>query len=246
MENIQVVERAFRLLESVAQGEGRPCLLGGLAAKAGLNPATAARIAHTLTELGYLDQSARRKGYVLGRKVFRLVRGQDSTPSLLAAAQPLMQEFSDRTGEYICLSGLRDNLRVLFSYILATHPVQVTGRIEHSETPYRSVSGHLLLAALPRSEQVEFFDRNGLPGAYWPQIHSREEFLSTLDRIRADGRIVESRDDCTAIAMPVRDCDRTVAALGVYLPTYRFKGERQRLLLRLLQETAEGIGRLLP
>ncbi len=236
MDNIQVIERAFKLLEAVAQDTSRPHTLSELVQVSRLNPATAARIVRTLSNLGYLEQLGRKTGYVLGRMAFSLTEGNDFTLPLVDAAKPLMENFTDRTGEYICISGLRDGQRVIYHYILSTKPVQVYGPIVHVETPYRSLSGRMLLAGLTVEEQRGYVRKNGMPGEFWPEITDEAQLMRNLSEISKQKRIVDINVELTTIVVSVSDGNKIVAAVGTYLPSYRYKGEHRRTILELLDE----------
>jgi len=241
MDNIQVLERAFRLLEAVAKDAARPHTLSELIQKSGLKPATAARIVKSLANLGYLEQLGRKTGYVLGRMAYELARDNNFSRPLVTIAKPLLQEFSRQTGEYICLSELRDGQRVILDHILSTRSVQINGPIVNAETPYRSVSGHVLLAGLPPDEQRVFFQKNGAPGAYWPEITTENKLIQALAKIRVQGRVVIATEEITSLAVPICDGDRYLGAIGVFLPTYRYKTEHRRLIQHFLETIPEQI-----
>ncbi len=241
MGNIQVLERAFQLLEAVAEDSSRPHTLTELIQVSGLKPATTARIVKTLAQLGYLEQLGRKTGYILGRMSFELTVGCNYTLPLVEAAKPLLHNFADQTGEYICLSAMRDDQRVILHQILSSRPVQISIPIIEAETPYRSISGRVLLAGLPPEAQQEYYTKHGLPGACWPEIDSEKELRRQLAAISGKGRAERRTEELTSIAVPVNAGNGLIAALGVYLPTYRYKTEHRRTISRLLDEISRQI-----
>lgn len=242
MDNIQVVERALRLLELVGENPREAHPLRELAAASGLKTPTASRIIRTLVNLGYLEQSGCRQGYTLGRKAYELTENPGYSPALIEAALPSMKEFSERTREYICLSVLEGDSRVILYNIMSTHPVQViTGSFPKRETPYRSVSGRVLLAHQPSEKQKAFLLRNGPPGDEWKEIRSGAQLKKTLDRIAHQEFLVEEREDITALAVPVFLSGRVVAAVGSFIPGYRFHDKHKQAILELLSALPEKI-----
>ena len=242
MDNIQVVERALRLLELVGESPREAHPLHELAAASGLKTPTVSRILRTLANLGYLEQSGCRQGYTLGRKAYELTENPGYAPALIEAALPAMKEFSELTGEYICLSVLEGDSRVILYNIMSTHPVQVmTGSFPKRETPYRSVSGRVLLAHLPPEKQKAFLLRNGLPGEEWKEIRSGAQLKKILNRVAGQEYLMEEREEITALAVPVFLSGRVVAAVGSFIPGYRFHEKHKQRILELLAALPEKI-----
>ena len=242
MNNIQVVERALTLLELVGERPREPHPLHALAAASGLKIPTASRIVRTLTNLGYLEQAGRKQGYTLGRKAYELTENSAYSPALIEAALPAMKAFAEQTGEYICLSVLEGDSRVILHNIMSTHPVQVmTGAFPRRETPYRSVSGRLLLAHLPQEKQNAFLLRNGPPGEEWKEMESEGQLKRTLAGIAQQALLEEKRKEITALAVPVFHKGRVVAAVGSFIPEYRFRKRHKQTILDLLSALPEKI-----
>lgn len=241
MDNIQVIERAFRLLELTAESPG-PHTLGELAERSNLKPPTAARIIHTLTSLGYLEQLGRKTGYVLGGMAFELVRDRNCRSPLVRASEHPLEEYSAATGEYVCLSVMRDGKRVILRSIQSTNPIQIhAARIVREETPYRSQSGRLLLAVLPESEQRKFYRLHGQPGELWPEADTEERFLSTLAGIRRAGELTCITADLASLALPVVLNNHVIAAVGTFVPAYRFTGEHETTVRKELVRLSRSI-----
>lgn len=235
MDNIQVLERALTLLELVGENPREAHPLHELAAASGLKTPTASRILRTLTNLGYLEQSRRKQGYTLGRKAYDLTGNPGYSPALIEAALPVMNHFSKQTGEYICLSVLEGDSRVILHNILSSRSVQVmTDSFPRRESPYRSVSGRMLLAHLTSSRLNAFFMRNGLPGDDWKEIRSEAQLKETLNRIAHQEILVEIGEEIAALAVPVYRSGRVIAAVGSFIPVYRFENSHRRMIENLL------------
>ncbi len=238
---IQVIERAIAVLESVASASGEGRSLRDIASETGLKLPTAARIAQSLLACGYLEQKVRKKGYLLGRKALSLSSSREPFRRLIELAKSPMWKFSEATGEYIDLSVLHRNKRVVLHYMLSSKSVQVFSAPEDNEAPYRSLSGRLLLAGLPEEAQRKAFRANGLPGESWPEVCDEESFVKALAGIRKAERLFRELDERSCMSLPILEDGACVATLGVYLPSYRYKGELVGLIESSLFEAKRSI-----
>src|SRR5205809_383271 len=92
---VQSIERAFRLLETMAD-HGGTMGLSQLAAESGLPLPTIHRLLRTLVDLGYLRQDASRQ-YVLAPRLIRL--GESSEAMLSVWAKPHLDRLVAELGE---------------------------------------------------------------------------------------------------------------------------------------------------
>jgi len=244
MEKIQVIERAFLVLEIVAADPNSPHTVSELSKRTGLRIPTVSRIIRTMSELGYLEFAGRKEGYLLGKKTADLSRLYQDRNPLRRVSLPFFRDFRDRFGEYICVSTLIDAKRHIVYRELSTKMVQITGKLyDEVENPCRSVSGRVLMAGLAREQQRKCFDRNGLPGPLWENVKNREDFFRELDRIVRLDHLIEISSEAAMIACPVKAENETIAAIGVYLPEYRFREERRQAILDAMTQISSGISR---
>lgn len=244
METIQVIERMFRILELVAAEPNSPHTVSKLSEKTGLKVPTVSKIVRTMNQLGYLESAGRKEGYLLGKKTANLGRFYRDRNPLRRTATPFLRDFRERFGEYICVSLLQDAKRYIAACEISTHTVQVSCRLyPEVENPFRSVSGRVLMAGLPREQRERCFDRNGPPGKSWEAVKTKEEFFRELDRIAGLGHLLEIEAEAAAISFPIRRDGETIAALGVYVPEYRFQGERRQAILDAMAAISTGIAR---
>ena len=87
-DKIQVLERAFHVLEQIAQEGARPHTVGELAEESGLKVQTLSKIVRTLTLLGYLENTGRKNGYILGEKLLRLAESYRDPDMLRRLVRP--------------------------------------------------------------------------------------------------------------------------------------------------------------
>ncbi|MFW6309352.1 MAG: IclR family transcriptional regulator domain-containing protein [bacterium] len=94
---------------------------------------------------------------------------------------------------------------------------------------FSTATGMLLLSYLNKSERKAIIQREGIPEE---KFRTREDLMKEIDRIREQSYVVNetSRGEIIQIAFPIKNKDEVVAALGVSLPRYRFKQNRQKIL----------------
>lgn len=242
--SIQVLERAFLILEEIANSPNVPHPVSKLAEKTGLKVPTVSKIVRTMNNLGYLEFAGRRCGYLLGHKTVDLSRFYRDSNPLRRVASPLLHEFREQFGEYICVSVLLNGKRHLVCVELGRTMVPVSSRLyPEVENPCRTLSGRILLSGLSRPLQEKFFDRSGIPDGIWPGVQNREEFLKELRRIRKQPYLIEcSRGGAGMAACPIVQDRRIIASLGCFLPEIRFRGERQLEILDAMTDIAKKIG----
>lgn len=242
-DSIQVLERAFLILEEIAKSPNMPHAISELSQKTGLKVPTVSRIVRTMNHLGYLEFAGRKSGYLLGRKTVELSHFYCDSNLLRRVATPLLRAFREQFGEYVCVSTLLGTKCRIVCLELGTHMVQVSNRLyPEEENLCQTVSGRVLLAGMPPLWQERFFDRFGLPGELWPEIDCRETFLKELRQIQDQPMLLEIARDTALIAFPVRQGRQTIAALGCFLPEYRFRDERRSRIMAVLGEMATRIG----
>lgn len=243
---IQVLHRAFDILELLAGQPDAPQPLSWIAQRTQLHPATCANILKTLMKRGYVQQSSRRQGYTLGPMAWRLGQAAVSPDSLVQAARPVLEHLASCVQETVCLAVLQQNRRIVLLEIEGKQDLQVRGEAVASDDVYQTVTGRLLLAYLPPAQLETFLATCGLPGERWPGIETKEDLQTILAKIRRRGHIVDvPKPQIAAAAFSIHRNESVVAAIGVFLPKLRFKGECKDRLLEQMETAAAEISRQL-
>jgi DNA-binding IclR family transcriptional regulator len=243
---IQVLHRAFDILELLAGQSSVPLPLGQIAQQTQLHPATCANILRTLMTRGYVQQSSRRQGYTLGPMAWRLGQAAVSCESLVGTAQPILAELAGRVQETVLLAVLQQDRRLTLLEIEGKQDLQVRAEAVASDDVYQTVTGRLLLAYLAPGQLETFIARCGLPGPRWPGIESKEDLLIALAKIQRRGQIVDvPKPQIAAAAFAVHCRESVVAAIGVFLPKLRFKGQHKDTLLEQMETVAREISKQL-
>lgn len=221
-QRVEAVERAFALLEAFADGT-RLLTLAELAARAGLYPSTALRLAGSLIRFGYLARGAE-GGYRLGPTPFRLGGLYRAGHVLADQVRPALVRLVALTGETGGFYVRDGDRRICLFREPSPRPIRLHIEEGAAMPLDRGASAHVLMA----------FSGGTLP------VH---------DGVRA-ARVAISigqRDpEIAAVAAPVfGPAGRLVGALGVSGPVLRLgAGEAARIAPMVIAE-AQAVSRLL-
>jgi DNA-binding IclR family transcriptional regulator len=240
---IQALVKALRVLEVVAEEPETARPLGLIAARCQLNSATCAHILRTLVETGYVEQAGRKLGYTLGPAAHRLAARGPYRKDLVSQAGAVMEQLAARLGETIILAVLRGGRRLTLHEIGGGGALQVRSDVVRADDPYVTATGRLLLAGLPKDELADFIRGAGLPGQRWPEAAGRAGLDGELARIRGEGLAIADRGEVIGVAFPIFKGERMAAALGLFLPAFRFAGTHREEVLSAMREAAEGLSR---
>jgi DNA-binding IclR family transcriptional regulator len=241
---VQSVERAFAILDAVAQ---RPAGVTALADRLDLPKSTVARLLASLEDLDAVERDGRH--WRVGPSVTAFARTVGPERSLAALARPQLTALVGSVGEDAGL-GLPDGHEVLYvDQVECDHQVQVrdwTG----TRAPMHAVpSGLVLLADWP-ADAVDAYLAPGLTALTAQTIVDPDRLRARLDEVRATGHawgLQEFAEGIDSVAAPVRDArGNAVAAIHVHGPAYRFppRGEEERVAQEVVDTAAE-ISRLL-
>jgi DNA-binding IclR family transcriptional regulator len=242
---IQVLHRAFDILEMLAKDREKSFTLSEIANQLSLNHATCANILKTMVQRQYIEQLGPKKGYHLGAMAYSLTGNLTYRRDLLRIAEPAMQELGKDIQETVILAILREEKRVLIGEFHSDHDIQV--RTSKEKNAYDTATGRLLIAWISEKEQQTFIRKHGLPPeTIWPEVKNETELEAAFLKIKADGFATQvSSAQIIGLAVPVRRKEEVVAALGVFLPVFRNDEKRQKIILEQMLKTADQISRQL-
>ncbi|MDI6097009.1 IclR family transcriptional regulator [Actinoplanes sp. NEAU-A12] len=236
-----VTSRALALLGAF-DGENRSLCLTELARRAGIPLATAHRLVGELHRWGAL---AREPGgdYVIGRRIWQLGLLAPVQSGLTQAASPFLHDLYGTTLATVHLA-VRDGLEVLYVERLAGHvSVPVVSRVGSRLPMHATGVGKVLLAYAPEEVRLEVLQNLTRITAY--TVTQPARLLDQLRRVRAEGYATTGEEmslGACSVAVPVRNGETVVAALGMVVPDLRRQLPR---LVSALQVAAHGISRTL-
>ena len=221
-QRVDAVERALALLEVFADGT-KALTLAELAARAGLYPSTALRLAGSLIRFGYLVRSAE-GGYRLGPTPFRLGGLYRAAYDLADQIRPALARLVARSGETGGFYVREGDRRICLYREASPRPIRLHIEEGAAMPLDRGASAHVLMA----------FTGGALP------IH---------EAVRAAGLAISigQRDpEVAAVAAPVFGrAGRFVGAIGISGPVLRLDAAETERIAPLVVAEAQAVSRLL-
>ncbi|GAA1827001.1 IclR family transcriptional regulator [Agromyces salentinus] len=215
--------RGLSILEVVA-GAGSGIGVTEIAAESGLDKGTVSRLLSTLRQMGYVQQRAGDRRFVLGSRCLWLAREYGSRQEDLSSrAQPFLAALRDVTHETVHLA-IREGSNVVF--IAQEQPdrsIRVRSAVGSRLPMHRTAMGRAILAALGPTERETL-----LEALHAEALAAGDAF--DLDGIRRDVEqavergwaAVDRHDDVTRLAAAIVDAaGEPIAAITLSGPTYR-------------------------
>lgn len=188
-----------------------------VAAKTGLDRATARRCLLTLHTLGYAEFDG--KFFWLGARALRLGAGALSSMELPQVVQPWLDQLSEQIGQSTSVSIL-DGTEIVYVARAAQKRVMSIGLMPGSRLPAHCTSmGRVLLAALPEAEARARIEASDLTPRTPRSLTDPAELMAALATVRTRGYALIDQEveiGLRSIAVPIRNLQgRVVAALNV-------------------------------
>ncbi len=242
---IQVIHRAFDIIEYIAVDPDSPKALGEIAEALELNAGTCANIIKTLTSRKYLEKIDKQKGYVLGPNAYKLSGNGGYQKSLVDAAKEEMEMLTRKINENSLLCMLKDDMRVVIQRVQSENDLQANTAGE--KKVFDTASGRLLVAMLPDDELDKFTARFGIPSPEeWDGVKDGKTFMKQVSKVRKDGYAIQiTKNQIIGMALPVKKGERVIAALSIYMPVFRFSASDKVETIKQIKKTAERISRKL-
>jgi DNA-binding IclR family transcriptional regulator len=237
---IQVINRALDILELIGKDSEKPKSLSEIANTLGLNAGTSANIIKTMVERRFLEKVGK-KGYILGSAAYKLTGSEGYNKELITCGRQELNALTEKINENSELTVLNNDLRIVLLRVYSSHDLQV--RAASEKRAYGTASGISIIANLPQAELTKFIDTYGIPAEdEWGAALDRESFIAELEKIKKDGFAIRTTsDNIVGLAVPIFKNERVVAALGVYLPVFRYDTANQKAILNEIIRTGKSI-----
>jgi IclR family acetate operon transcriptional repressor len=222
--SVHSIERAFALLDALRPG---PAGVTELSRRVDLPKSTVARLLSTLQGVGAVERDDDGVRYRRSAEWGRLPGQIGGVETLVAVARPGLAALVDQLGESAGLSVPDGYLARYISQVDSGNPVQVRDWTGERIPMHAVSSGLVFLADLP-DKALDDFLRHPLAGFTPHTVTSPSRLRRRLREVRTDGYAwveEEYAEGINSVAAPVRRGDgRTIAALHVHGPSYRFPG----------------------
>ncbi|MDH6706781.1 IclR family acetate operon transcriptional repressor [Kitasatospora sp. MAA19] len=244
---VQSVERAFQLLEALADSGG-VATLSELSASSGLPMPTIHRLVRTLVQQGYVRQDTARR-YTLGPRLIRL--GETAGRLLGSWARPYLAELMEATGETANLAVLEGGEVVYVGQVQSRRSMRMFTEVGRRVQPHCTGVGKALLAQLPEDEARAILGPNPLPAHTEYTVTDPQELLQQLAEARERGYVVDDQEQeigvrCIALAVPGAP---TPTALSVSGPEARIRALEEQTgassLVPVMHHIATRLGQVL-
>ncbi|GAA5156770.1 allantoin degradation transcriptional regulator AllR [Pseudonocardia eucalypti] len=220
---VQSVERAFALLESMADAGGLVGL-SKLSAVSGLPLPTIHRLIRTLVGLGYVRQEPSRE-YTLGPRLVRL--GESASQQLGVWAKPHLARLVETLGESANLA-LLDGAEVVYvAQVPGRHAMRMFTEVGRRVSPHCTAVGKALLAHMGDEAVTDLLGRVDMVPHTEKTITKPDVYLRELAHVRSTGYATDEGElelgvRCVAVAL---DGGPARAALSISGPTIRMTDE---------------------
>ncbi len=230
--NIQSVDRALYLLETIAEAGGEATLTE-LANRTGLNISTCHHLLATLIQRGFAAKVPGRRLYALGARILYLGHACLQV-DLPRRAQPYLENINRVTSETVHLAALQGDNVVTLAVREARHAVRVeTGRLGKVEGPHATSVGKAILAWLPEHEMCRIL-AGGMKRYTDKTITDFSALLESLRTVRRNGVAIDREEylpGVICVGAAIRDQAGTViGAISASTPTMRASDEHIALM----------------
>lgn len=240
-DSLHSLARGLAVIQSFSSE--RPAMTLSEAARAnGITRATARRILLTLQGLGLVRAEGAR--FTPTARVLTLGWECVSSVGLASVAQPLIDEFVERTGESCAASTLDLPDIVCVAAASPRRLLAIVPRAGDRLPAHATCAGRVLLAGLSEDELDDYLDGAQLRPCTKRTLTTATPLRAEVDRVRTQGWAYVDQEfelGVRSVAAPITDSGgRTIAALNTFAANVPARELRTRLLPELLQ-TAHAI-----
>lgn len=239
------VGKAFAVLQSFSS-EAFELTLSEIAATADLDRGTAFRLIQTLVELGYLQPVPQSRRFRLGIACLDLGYTVLSHGSLRPMVEPLLRGLVPDVGDAASLGILDGGDVIYLARIGAGLDRHKMDRRPGTRIPaYSAALGHVMLAHLPRDEQIARLESRPRVKLSERTLTDLDALLARLDQVKKKGHAVSDGENAyglRTLATPIFDAQgQVIGGLSVTVDAMRLDmvAFRDQALPRLMQVTAQ-------
>ncbi len=238
-ERVQSVDRAFILLEHLADGGGS-LSLSELGARSGLPMPTIHRLLRSLVNQGYVRQEPSRR-YALGPRMIRL--GELAGRMLGSWAIPRLNTLVDRFGETTNMAMLDGDAAVYVAQAPSPQSMRMFTEVGRMVTLHSTGVGKAILSMMPDQEVTALLSRTGMPSRTVHTITDPTAMLRSLQTVRKVGYALDDGEQelgVRCVAVPITGLPFK-AALSVSGPSSRVTTAQVAQIAPVMVETATSL-----
>ena len=212
---VQSVERAFGLLDCIANSSGS-ATLSHIAADVNLPLPTIHRLLNTLVNLGVVRQLPNR-GYALGPGLVRL--GNLAGEQLGAIARPYLRTLVEELGESANVATLDGDMVVYVDQVASQRQMRMFTEVGRRTHMHDTGVGKAILAGLEAEQVRHIVATAGMPTPTEHSIGTLEALEAELERIRERGYSIDEQEQelgvrCFAMSIPDAPAPLAISVSG--------------------------------
>lgn len=207
--------RGLAVLRCFAEKQ-RPMTIAQASQETGLSRAAVRRCLYTLVQLGYAVQEG--QSYMLRPKTLALGYAYLSSSSLVARAQPILEQLRDELHESCSMGVIEEDEVYYVARAESSRIISVALRAGSRLPLYATSMGRVLLSGLSRADREAYLRRTELTQRTPRTITDRSELLAVLDRVAEDGCAIVDQElelGLRSVAVPVLGRNGIAASINI-------------------------------
>jgi IclR family acetate operon transcriptional repressor len=240
-ERVQSVDRAFTLLERLADASG-PLTLSELAELTNLPMPTIHRLLRFLSNQGYVRQEASKR-YALGLRMIRF--GQSASRGLGSWATPYLASLVDKFGETTNMAMMEGDSCIYVAQVPSPQSMRMFTEVGRVVMPHCTGVGKAILSLLPDDQVVALLERTGMPARTEHTLVDTDSMLAALASARELGYTLDDGEQelgVRCVAVPLTGLP-FLAAISISGPSGRVTMDEVPNIAPELQSVAAQISR---
>lgn len=229
MSNVQSLERAFTLLDTLSEyPEG--IQITRLSEKVGLSKSTVHRLLATLINMNYVRKDPESEKYKLGYRIIYLSRNIINSIDVIPVAKPFLEALSEDVNEtiHLCIEDMGEVMYV--DKIESNQTIRMFSRVGSRAPMYCTGVGKVLLSGMAPEDYRNVIEKTEFISKTPHTITSKEQLNDVIELIRERGYgldDIENEEGIRCIAAPIIDSrGKVIASFSISGPTTRMTMER--------------------
>lgn len=240
-----VMGKAFSILELIATAR-QPMPIAEIVRVTGLTKPTAHRITSVLSEMGFIERDAARRGYTEGPRLIELSLNTMSSAAPRSLRHAVLRSLSETVGE-TCNFGVLSGPEVIYlDRVEATWPLGLRFEAGSRVPAHCTALGKLLIGQLSPRERRDIINTMPLTRYTSRTLTTRSALVEAVDAIRDtevgidDGEFIEG---VVCVSVPVKTSEgRVIGGIAVMAPEARVSRQRALSFVPMMQEAADRLG----
>lgn len=213
------MKKAIKILQLVADEDGKCIKLEDISDLTGINKSTCVHILDTLAEENMIEHVSRKEGYRISFGTFILTRFGKYKHNISSFSHSVLKWLTSKTGQTALICVLSNNKRVCIDYAKGVWGFELLKENIFVENIYEAATGYVLLADLSDTEQdfylSKLVDENNIPFDN-ERIKQIKNYLKQVKRQGyAKSFIFDPDSKLNGLAVPIYQNKKCVAALGL-------------------------------